>query len=152
MTQSAVSRRNNVVFVSVKLPLIPNGLSADQKNNFFIVIPSVNDKVTKVNQFVSSSDPSTVIVAVEYSTYPTSTSTLFLTINTQLLSASYINVGYAPSDNSFLSVIISSSLPQAPSTLVIPATATNSAQNAIDQIQIPNVRTKAVAESKRLIA
>lgn len=144
MTQSAVSRRNNTVFVSVKLPLIPNGLSADQKNNFFIVIPSSNDKVVKVNQFLSTSDSSTVIVAVEYASYPTSLSTLFLTINTQLLSTSYINVGYTPVDSSFLSVIISSSIAQAPNNLVVPATATNSLGDPVTSIKNPVIRTNAL--------
>lgn len=81
MSQNSVSRRGNVVFVTVKLPLIPNGLSADQKNNFFIVIASKDDKVVKVNQFLGS-DAGTFVVAVEYATYPTAISTLFLTINT----------------------------------------------------------------------
>lgn len=143
MTQSAVSRRNNVVFVSVRLPIIPNGLSADQKNGFFIVIPSSNDKVVKVNQFVSSTEQNTVIVAVEYASYPTSISTLFLTINSELLTSSYINVGYAPSDNSFLSVIVSSSLPQAPSTLAIPSFATNSVQGTIALVTNEVVRAYA---------
>jgi hypothetical protein len=81
MSQSSVSRRGNVVFVTVKLPIIPNGLSADQRNNFFIVIASKDDKVVKVNQFLGS-DVGTFVVAVEYSTYPITISTLFLTVNT----------------------------------------------------------------------
>lgn len=141
---STASRRGNVVFVTVKLPLIPNGLSADQKNNFFIVIPSKDDKIVKVNQFLSTTDSSSYIVAVEYDSYPTSISTLFLTINTQLISSAYINVGYTPSSNSFLSVIISANMAQAPATLVIPASATNSQANKIEHIKDPAIITKAV--------
>lgn len=140
---STAARRGNVVFVTVKLPLIPNGLSADQKNNFFIVIPSKDDKIVKVNQFISSTDSSSFIVAVEYASYPTTISTLFLTINTQLISSSYINVGYTPSSNSFLSVIISNNIAQAPASLIIPASATNAQAGGIDKIQIPSIATNA---------
>ena len=140
---STSSRRGNVVFVTVKLPLIPNGLSADQKNNFFIVIPSKDDRIVKVNQFISSTDSSSYIVAVEYATYPTSISTLFLTINTQLMSSAYINVGYTPSSNSLLSVIISNNIGQAPASLIIPASATNSQANSIDKIKDPTIKSRA---------
>lgn len=124
MTQNALSRRGSTVFVSVKLSIIPNGLSNDQKNSFFTVVPSINDKVNKVNQWISSTDANTVIVAVDYATFPTSTSTLFIAINAAILSTSYANVGYTATENSFLSVVISNSISTAPSTLTVPLSST----------------------------
>lgn len=54
MTQNAISRRSNSIFVSVKMSIIPNGLTSEQKNSFFIVIPSSNTKVVKINQWPST--------------------------------------------------------------------------------------------------
>lgn len=54
MTQSAISRRENTVFISVRLSIIPNGLSNNQKNKFCNVIPSNNDKILVVNQWLSN--------------------------------------------------------------------------------------------------
>jgi len=126
ITQSALSRRGTTVFVSVKLAILPNGLSSDQKNSFFVVVPSVNDKVNKVNQWISATDANTVIVAVDYATFPSSTSTLFIGINANILSSSFANVGYTATENSFLSVVVSNSIATAPSTLAVPLSALSS--------------------------
>lgn len=134
MTQSALSRRGTTVFVSVKLSVIPNGLSNDQKNAFFIVVPSVNDQVNKVNQWISTTDTNTVIIAIEYATFPSSTSTLFVGLNANILSSSLASVGYTATDNSFLSVVISNSIATAPSTLVVPLSATASIANSLSSI------------------
>jgi hypothetical protein len=131
MTQSNIYRNGATVFVSVKLTIIPAGLSSAQQNSFFVVIPSTSDKVVKVNQWLSTTDANTVVVAVQYQNFPASTSTLFIALNAAILSTSYANVGYTATENSFLSVVISSSIAPAPSTLTIPATATNSAAGSV---------------------
>ena len=94
MTVSSISRRSNTVFVSVKVAIVPNGLSSEQKNNFFLVVASQNDKIAKTNQWISESDPNIVIVAIEYSVYPTSISSIFLVQNAALLRNSLAAVGY----------------------------------------------------------
>lgn len=94
MTQTALSRRAATVFVSVRLSIIPNGLSNEQKNSMFVVVPSVTDKVNRVNQWISTSDANTVIIAVEHATFPTSTSTLFVGLNANILSSSLASVGF----------------------------------------------------------
>ena len=122
------------MFVSVKLSIIPNGLSNEQKNAFFVVVPSVNDKVNKVNQWISTSDVNTVIVAVDYATFPASTSTLFVGLNANILSSSFANVGYTATDNSFLSVVISNSISVAPSTLNIPLSSESRSSQGVTAI------------------
>lgn len=126
MTQTAVSRRNNTVFVTIRTSIIPNGLSSEQQNGFFIVVASANDKINKVNQWISTTEPNTVMVAVEYASYPVTTSTLFVTLNAGLLSTSLANIGYTATENSFLSVVVGNGIATAPATLMIPASATNS--------------------------
>ncbi len=131
ITQSALSRRANTIFISVKLSIIPNGLSNEQKNGFFIVVPSTNDKVNKVNQWISTTDANTVIIAVEYASFPASTSTLFIAINAAILSSSFANVGYTATENSFLSVIVSGSIATAPASLGVPPTASAKPANSV---------------------
>ena len=126
MTVSSISRRSNTVFVSVKVAIVPNGLSSEQKNNFFLVVAAQNDKIAKTNQWISESDLNTVIVAIEYSVYPTRISSIFLVQNAALLRNSLAAVGYKSTQNSYLSVAISTSIAAAPATLQIPQGATNS--------------------------
>jgi proprotein convertase subtilisin/kexin type 5 len=126
ITQSALSRRNNTVFITIRTSIIPNGLSSEQQNGFFIVVPSSNDRVNKVNQWVNSGEQNTIMVAVEYASYPATTSTLFVALNAGILSTSLANVGFTASENSFLSVVISNGVATAPATLVVPGSATNS--------------------------
>jgi hypothetical protein len=66
MTQTAVSRRNKIVFITIKISVIPNGLSNEQKNGFFNVAASENDRVSRVNQWISQTESDKMIVAVEY--------------------------------------------------------------------------------------
>lgn len=126
ITQTAVSRRNNTVFVTIRTSIIPNGLSSEQQNGFFIVVASANDRINRVNQWISTTEQNTMIVAVEYASYPVTTSTLFIALNAGLLSTSLANVGFTATENSFLSVVISNGIAIAPVTLNIPASATNS--------------------------
>jgi hypothetical protein len=60
-----------------------------------------------------------VIIAVTYSTIPNQ-SILFFAINAQFLSASYANIGYTANANSYISVNINNSIPDASPTLAIP--------------------------------
>lgn len=132
------------MFVSVKLSIIPNGLSNEQKSSFFVVVPSINDKVNRVNQWISTLDANTVIVAVEYANFPVSTSTLFVGINANILGSSFANVGYTATENSFLSVVVSNSISTAPSTLTIPQVSASIAPGTIDTIGKYSRRLSAV--------
>jgi len=143
MVVSSVLRRSNTVFVSLRLNIIPNGLSNEQKNNFFIVIASENDKVSKVNQFLSQTDPNTVIVAVEYSQYPSTISSLFIAQNAVLLSSSYAAIGFRPALTGYLPVTVSSGLNQAPASLIIPQGVTNNRPDSIFKLTINSQRTAA---------
>jgi hypothetical protein len=80
LAQSSISRRDTTVFISIRLEIIPNGLSSNQINNFFIVVPSVNDKVVKVNQWQDATDRNVAWIAAQYETIPAQ-STLFITLN-----------------------------------------------------------------------
>jgi hypothetical protein len=133
MTQTALSRRNNTVFVTIRTSIIPNGLTREQQNGFFTVVASANDRISRVNQWAGA-EANTVIVAVEYASFPVSTSTLFVALNAGLLSTSLANVGFTASENSFLSVVISNGIATAPSTLMVPASATNNAAASLDKI------------------
>jgi hypothetical protein len=128
-------------------------LSSDQKNSFFVVVPSVNDKVNKVNQWISATDANTVIVAVDYATFPSSTSTLFIGINANILSSSFANVGYTATENSFLSVVVSNSIAQAPAGLAVPLSATvNKSTKPIELVANKALRLNAQRTLKDLAA
>ena len=129
--------------MSVKVAIVPNGLSSEQKNNFFLVVASQNDRIAKTNQWISESDPNTVIVAIEYSVYPTSISSIFLVQNAALLRNSLAAVGYKSTQNSYLSVAISTSISSAPATLQIPQGATNSQASSTSVLTFGSLRTAA---------
>jgi hypothetical protein len=133
MTLSSVSRRSNTAFVTVCLNIVPNGLTNAQINQFFLVIPNTNDVVTSVNQWISSDNSKCVVAAVNYQTFPTS-SAVFLAVNAQLLANSYSSIGYTADGTSFISASVSINSPQAPSTLTIPATASNSVASNSNQV------------------
>jgi hypothetical protein len=124
LAQSSISKRDSTVFISIKLSLIPNGLTSAQINSFFIVVPSVADTVVKINQWQDTSDNTVAWIAIQYNPIPT-LSTAFITINAQILAASYANVGYTAGDN-FLAVSVSQAIATTPSSVIIPASATNS--------------------------
>jgi hypothetical protein len=147
-----LSRRANTVFVSVKLTIIPNGLSSEQKNNLFLVVPSENSKVSKVSQWISATEANTVIIAVEYESFPASISTLFLALNAQILSESLANVGYTASENSFISVVISNSIAQAPAGLAVPLSATASKANKDIELSANKAIKNAVRRSQDIAA
>lgn len=116
---TGVSRRDNVAFVRVQPNIIPNGLSPNQKGNFFLVVPNSGDKISYVSQWLNPNDPSEVIVAVTYATFPTQ-SAVFLAVNAQQLANSYSAIGYTADASSFVSAAVTVGLPAAPSTLTIP--------------------------------
>lgn len=136
LTQTSISKRGNTVFISIRLPIIPNGLTSAQQNSFFIVIPSANDTVVLVNQWLDTTDNTLAWVAIQYATIPT-LSTVFITINAQLLATAFANVGYIAGDN-FLSVSISQSVATTPASVQIPASATNAQANTADQVPAAN--------------
>lgn len=141
LTVRGVSRRNNVAFITVGLNIIPNGLSPTQKNSFFLVVPNTGDKVSFVNQW--QSDASTVIVAVTYSTFPTQ-SAVFLSVNAQQLASTYSSIGYAADATSFVSAAVNIGLANAPDSLIVPSSATNSNEGSAD---LNPVVTKALQQS-----
>lgn len=124
LTVQNVCRRDNVAFVTVCPNILPNGLTVAQRNNFFQVVPNQNDKVTLVNQFISSTSPNCVVVAVTYATFPTQSS-LFLTVNSVQLASAYSSIGYTTDSSTFVSASINVGLNAAPATLTIPANADN---------------------------
>jgi hypothetical protein len=105
------------------LNILPNGLSPNQKNSFFIVVPNQGDQISFVNQW--QVDANTVTVAVTYSSFPTQTA-VFLAVNGQLLANSYSSIGYTADQSSFVSASINVGLSPAPVTLVVPASAVSS--------------------------
>jgi len=136
LAQSSISKRDTTIFISIKLPLIPNGLTSNQINNFFIVVPSASDTVVKVNQWQDATDKTVAWVAIQYQSIP-SLSTAFITLNAQILASSYANVGYTAGDN-FLAISISQAVGTTPSTVVIPASATNAQAGTGDMISTAN--------------
>lgn len=149
LAQSSISKRDTTVFISIKLSLIPNGLTSTQINSFFIVVPSIADTVVKTNQWQDASDNTVAWIAIQYNQIPT-LSTAFITINAQILANSYANVGYTAGDN-FLAVSISQAIATTPSSVNIPASATNS--NADPASKIPagkNALTNAIKEDSKI--
>lgn len=96
ITQSSIFRRNNTVFIGVSVSIIPNGLTADQLNNFFNVIPSAATKVVRVNQWKDATQ-TLIWVAIEYETFPAGASNVFLALNAEKLGTALANVGYTAS-------------------------------------------------------
>jgi hypothetical protein len=133
LTVQNVCRRDNVAFVTVCPNILPNGLTVAQKNNFFQVVPNQNDKVTLVNQFISSTSPNCVVVAVTYAGFPTQSS-LFLTVNSVQLASAYASIGYTTDSSTFVSASINVGLNAAPATLTIPYGADNNAPNDGTQV------------------
>jgi hypothetical protein len=149
LAQSSISKRDTTVFISIKLSLIPNGLTSTQINSFFIVVPSIADTVVKTNQWQDASDNTVAWIAIQYNQIPT-LSTAFITINAQILANSYANVGYTAGDN-FLAVSISQAIATTPSSVNIPASATNS--NADSASKVPagkNALTNAIRSEIQL--
>ena len=100
------------------------------------MIPNTGDKLTFVNQW--QSDPTTVIVAVTYATFPTQ-SAVFLSVNAQQLASTYSSIGYAADATSFVSAAVNIGLTNAPDSLVVPSSATNAAATgASDNAVIKN--------------
>ena len=113
-----VCRRENIAIVSIRLNIIPNGLSPIQRSNFFLIVPSSGDKVSFVNQW--QPDSTTVMVAINYAQFPLK-STAYLAINARQLASSYASIGYTADSNSFVSASISTNNANCPSSLVVPA-------------------------------
>jgi hypothetical protein len=126
-----VARRDNVAFVTVKLNIVPNGLSPTQKSSFFLVVPNQGDKINFVNQW--QVDANTFTVAITYATFPTQTA-VFLAINAQLLANSYTSIGYTADASSFVSASINVGLATAPASLTIPASTSAIAANSVNSV------------------
>ena len=151
ITQSSIFRRNNTVFIGVSVSIIPNGLTADQLNNFFIVIPSTANKIVRVNQWKDATQ-TLIWVAIEYETFP-AVSTVFLALNAEKLGTALANVGYTASENSFLSVIVSTSIAPAAATLQIPATSTNSLSQSLTDVPLANkALANAVKQAENILS
>lgn len=136
-----VARRDNIAFVTVKLNIVPNGLSPTQKSSFFLVVPNQGDMISYVNQW--QVDATSFTVAITYATFPTQTA-VFLAINAQLLANSYTSIGYTADASSFVSASINVGLATAPSSLVIPASTSAIQANSVSNIAGPlafNIQT-----------
>ena len=143
LTVKASSKRGNTAYVTVCPNIIPNGLSPQQQNNFFSVVPASADKanVAYVTQWLSTIDQGCVTVAVNYNQFPVQ-SLIFLAVNAQLLAGSYSSIGYTADASSFVSAAVNVGLPAAPASLTIPSSVSNSRANA--QADLPVILAREV--------
>ena len=120
----STSKRGNSAFITVCPNIIPNGLSPQQKNSFFTVIPSKADQanVAYINQWLSTIDSGCVTVAINYNSFPAQ-SAVFLAVNAQLLASTYMSIGYKADASSFVSAAVNINLPQTPANVIPPANA-----------------------------
>jgi len=120
----STSKRGNTAFITVCPNIIPNGLSSQQKNNFFTVVPAKAEQanVAYINQWLSTVDSGCVTVGVNYNSFPAQ-SAIFLAINAQLLTSTYMSIGYKADASSFVSAAININLPQTPANVIPPSNA-----------------------------
>lgn len=128
----SVTKRGNTAFITVCPTIIPNGLSSQQQNNFFTVVPATSDKdnVAFVNQWLSTVDSGCVTVGVNYNTFPTQ-SAVFLAVNAQLLASTYLSIGFSADSSSFVSAAVNINLPATPAAVVPPSNSINIAANSM---------------------
>ena len=124
LTLKSTSKRGNTAFVTVCPNIIPNGLSPQQRNNFFTVVPIKADQanVAFINQWLSTVDTGCVSVAINYNSFPAQ-SAVFLAINAQLMASSYMSIGYKADTTSFVSAPININMPETPANVVPPSNA-----------------------------
>ena len=124
LTLKSTSKRGNTAFVTVCPNIIPNGLSPQQKNNFFTVVPIKADQanVAYINQWLSTVDTGCVSVAINYNSFPAQ-SAVFLAINAQLMASSYMSIGYKADTASYVSAPININMPETPANVVPPSNA-----------------------------
>ena len=120
----STSKRGNSAFITVCPNIIPNGLSPQQKNNFFTVVPAKADQanVAYINQWLSTVDSGCVTVAINYNSFPAQ-SAVFLAVNAQLLASTYLSIGYKADASSFVSAAVNINLPQTPANVIPPTNA-----------------------------
>ena len=120
----STSKRGNTAFITVCPNILPNGLSSQQKNNFFTVVPAKaqQNSVAYINQWLSTVDSGCVTVGVNYNSFPAQ-SAIFLAVNAQLLASTYMSIGYKADASSFVSAAININLPQTPANVVPPSNA-----------------------------
>jgi len=88
------------------------------------------------------------VAAITYTVLPTN-SAVFLAVNAQYLASAYATIGYSTSATSFVSASINPGVPQAPASLVIPSTATNS--QSVDAEQLPVITIHAIQDNGDII-
>lgn len=127
LTIKSVTKRGNTAFITIKPSIIPNGLSPQQQNNFFTVVPAAADKdnIAFVNQWLSTVEAGSVTVAVNYNRLPLK-SAVFIAINGQLLTSSYSSIGYNADASSFVSAAVNINLPATPNNVIPPSNAIKS--------------------------
>jgi hypothetical protein len=127
----SVTKRGNSAYITVCPSILPNGLSPQQQNNFFTVVPATADKsnVAYVNQWLSTVDAGCVTVGVNYNSFPTQ-SAVFLAVNAQLLASSYLSMGYSADSSSFVSAAVNINLQATPAAVVPPSNAMASPANS----------------------
>jgi hypothetical protein len=135
LSVQAVSRRGNSAYITVCPNIIPNGLSPTQRSSFFLVVPASADKnnVAYINQWVSTTNSSCVVVGVNYNTFPTQ-SAVFLAVNAQVLASSYAAIGYTADASSFVSASVNIGLPASPASLVVPSNVANDQATTSDAL------------------
>jgi hypothetical protein len=141
----SISKRGNTAYITVCPNIIPNGLSPQQQNNFFTVVPATADKanVAYVNQWLSTVDTGCVSVGVNYNAFPVQ-SAVFLAVNAQLLASSYMSIGYSADATSFVSAAVNINLPETPAQVVAPANAVSRAVST--QEGLPAVTANALKD------
>ena len=133
----SATKRGNTAYITVCPNILPNGLSPQQQNNFFTVVPATADKsnVAYVNQWLSIVDQGCVTVGVNYNTFPVQ-SAVFLAINAQLLASSYLSIGYTADASSFVSAAVNINLPETPSSVVPPSNAAAATASTASQAKL----------------
>ena len=123
---SSVTRRGNSAFITVCPNIIPNGLSSQQVNNFFTVVPASADanNIAYINQWLSLVDTGCVSVGVNYNSFPVQ-SAVFLAVNAQVLASSYLSIGFTADASSFVSAAVNINLAATPDNVVPPSNANN---------------------------
>ena len=138
LTVKSSSKRGNTAFVTVCPSILPNGLSPQQQNNFFTVVPAAADKanVAYIQQWLSTVDSGCVTIAVNYNTFP-SQSAIYIAVNAQLLANTFMSIGYtADSASSYVSATISTNLPATPDSVVPPSNAAFAQASAASDVNI----------------
>jgi hypothetical protein len=111
------------VIVRLSLPVIPSGLTQDQKNRFFDVKRSNTvNAILSVTQWVPENLSNKVFVMVNFASIDGS-AFLFLSVNTRVMSGAYASLGYSLNEKSYKAVSVYQTMENAPVSVQVPISA-----------------------------